>query len=134
MAKFDKLKDPKQITIGELTCHVSKIPAFYAQRILLAGGEALATMNVAKLPEEVILALLEYTAVDNDNGGHIVLDSPEMVNEMIANPKDLIALELQVIEYNFSFFFDGSLREVFAPLVELLKQSADKTSTPSAHS
>lgn len=134
MAKvFEKLKDPKEEKIGNLTCYVSKIPAFYAQRILLAGGAALSTLDMTKLPESVILELLSYTAVENANGGKVVLDGIEMVNVMIENPKDLIALELKLVEYNFGFFFDGSLREVFDPLAELISGSA-KTSTPSAAS
>jgi hypothetical protein len=135
MAKvFEKLKDPKEEKIGNLTCYVSKIPAFYAQRILLAGGEALTTLNMTKLPESVILELLSYTAVENANGGKVVLDSIELVNVMIENPKDLIALELKLVEYNFGFFFDGSLREVFDPLTELLNSGSARTSTPSAAS
>jgi hypothetical protein len=134
MAKvFEKLKDPKEEKIGNLTCYVSKIPAFYAQRILLAGGSALSTLDMTKLPESVILELLSYTAVENENGGKVVLDGIEMVNVMIENPKDLIALELKLVEYNFGFFFDGSLREVFDPLAELISGSA-KTSIHSAAS
>lgn len=134
MAKvFEKLKDPKEEKIGDLTCYVSKIPAFYAQRILLAGGEALTTLDMTKMPESVILELLSYTAVENANGGKVVLDGIEMVNVMIENPKDLIALELKLVEYNFGFFFDGSLREVFDPLAELISGSA-RTSTHSAAS
>lgn len=134
MAKvFEKLKDPKEVKIGNLTCYVSKIPAFYAQRILLASGSALTTLDMTKLPESVILELLSYTAVENANGGKVVLDGIEMIDVMVQNPRDLIELELKAVEYNFSFFFDGSLREVFDPLVELLNGSA-KTSTHSAAS
>ena len=131
MAKiFDKLKDPKKVSIGGLTCYVSKIPAFYAQRIMLAAGESLASLDVSKVPESVILELLSYTAVENSNGNPIVLDEVEVINEMIEDPKDLIELELRVLEYNFGFFFDGSLRKVFDPLIDLLKQSAgEKTLT-----
>lgn len=130
---FEKLKDTKKVSIGNITCYISKIPAFYAQRILMKGGEALASMNLSILPEEVITQILSYTAIENANGAKIVLDDIFVVNEMIENPKDLIALELKMVEYNFGFFFDGSLREVFAPLAKLV-QGATGTSTPSAAS
>lgn len=131
MKSFDELKDPKEYKIGNLTCAVSKIPAFYAQRIILAAGEAINDLNMSKIPEPVLLDLLSYCAVKNPSGEWIVLDDLGCINLLIANPKDLIALELKAVEYNFGFFFDGSLREVFAPLVELIKKSAE-TSTPSA--
>lgn len=131
MKSFDELKDPKEYKIGNLTCAVSKIPAFYAQRIILAAGEAINDLNMAKIPEPVLLDLLSYCAVKNPSGEWIVLDDLGCINLLITNPKDLIALELKAVEYNFGFFFDGSLREVFAPLVELIKQSAE-TSTRSA--
>ena len=131
MAKiFDKFKDPKSVTIGSLTAYVSKIPAFYAQRILLALGESLVDLDVSKIPEPVLLDLLSYTAIETEKGAKIVLEDVAIINELIQDPKDLIELELRVLEYNFSFFFDGSLRKVFEPLLALLKQSAgEKTST-----
>lgn len=121
---FEKLKDPSEIQIGGKTCYVSKIPAFYAQRIILNAGEALTSLDMAKLPEPVILDLLSYTAVKFDETGtNVVLDSIDTVNSLIDNPKDLIELELKLVEYNFGFFFDGSLREVFKPLEDLMKKS-----------
>lgn len=131
MAKiFDKFKDPKSVTIGSLTAYVSKIPAFYAQRILLALGESLINLDASKIPEPVLLDLLSYTAIEREDGSKMVLEDIGIINELIQDPKDLIELELKVLEYNFGFFFDGSLRKVFDPLIDLLKQSAgEKTLT-----
>lgn len=130
MKSYDDLKEPKEVTIGKLSCAVSKIPAFYAQRIILAAGSALSDMDMTKLPESVLLELLSYCAVKNPSGEYKVLDDLGVVNLLIDSPKDLIALEIKAVEYNFGFFLDGSLREVFEPLLEQVKKSA-ATSTPS---
>lgn len=127
--QFESLKNPKALTIGKTKFYVSTIPAFYAQRIMLKAGPALAELDVTKIPEDVIVELLSYTAFENENGVPVVLDSVEMVNMNVQNPKDLIALELAEIEENFGFFFDGSLQKVFQPLVDLMQRSSG-TSTP----
>lgn len=133
MKTFDELKEPKKIKIGNLSCAVGKIPAFYAQRIILAAGAALSDMDMSKLPESVILELLSYCAVQNPSGEFVVLDDVEVVNLLVDSPKDLIELELNAVQHNFSFFLDGSLREVFEPLLEQVRKSA-ATSTRSAAS
>lgn len=102
---YDDLKEPKEVTIGKLSCAVSKIPAFYAQRIILAAGSALSDMDMTKLPESVLLELLSYCAVKNPSGEYKVLDDLGVVNLLIDSPKDLIALEIKAVEYNFGFFW-----------------------------
>lgn len=103
MKTFDELKEPKKIKIGNLSCAVGKIPAFYAQRIILAAGAALSDMDMSKLPESVILELLSYCAVQNPSGEFVVLDDVEVVNLLVDSPKDLIELELNAVQHNFSF-------------------------------
>ena len=136
MKTFEQLKEPKECKTGNVEYAVSKIPAFFAQRIILAAGDALSNLDPTKIPESALLELLSYCAVKNPGGEYKVLDDVDVLNLLVPNPKDLIAIELQAVEYNFGFFFDGSLREVFAPMVELIKKAAgvDKTSTPSAAS
>lgn len=126
---FDNLKNPNKINIGGRAFYVSTIPAFYAQRIMLKAGHALADLDPTKIPEDVILELLSYAAFVNENGVKIVLDSIDIINECVSNPKDLIELELAEIKENFGFFFDGSLREVFRPMLEMITQGSE-TSTP----
>ena len=130
MKSYDELQEPKEFKVGNLSCAVGKIPAFYAQRIILAAGGALSDMDMTKLPESVILELLSYCAVKNPAGEYKVLDDLGVVNLLIDSPKDLIAIEIKAVEYNFGFFLDGSLREVFAPLIEQVRKSAE-TSTRS---
>lgn len=124
--KFEELKNPKQVKINGSTYYTSTIPAFFAQRILLKAGDALSSLDVSKLPETVITDLLSYTAYENEYGNKIVLDCVDIINECVANPIDLIELELKEIEENYGFFFDGSLQSVFAPLMELIKAGVEK--------
>lgn len=127
---FDQLKNPREFKSGKQRFFVSTIPAFYAQRILLKSGEAMANLDLSKLPEEVVLEILSYTACENENGVKIVLDDIDIVNQMVSDPKSLIALEIEEVKENFGFFFDGSLRDVFQPLVNLITRQDTGTSTP----
>lgn len=126
--QFSQLIDPREVKIGNKTFFTSTIPAFYAQRIMLTAGPALADLDVSKLPESVILEILSYCAVKNDNGDGIVLDEIELINMAFESTTQLIELEMKEIEENFGFFFDGSLQRIFQPLVELIKKSSE-TST-----
>lgn len=127
--KFEQLIKPVEFKIGSKKFYTSTIPAFYAQRIMLNAGEALANLDVSKIPESTILEILSYSAFENENGIPVVLDGIEIINQCVESPKELIELEMKVIEENFGFFFDGSLREVFQPLLKLIT-SGTETSTP----
>ena len=65
-----------------------------------------------------------------ENGVKVVLDDIDVINQLVSDPKSLIALEIEEVKENFGFFFDGSLREVFQPLVDLITQRGSETSTP----
>lgn len=119
--KFEELIEPKKFTTGDIEYHVGKIPAFYAQRILLKAGAALKDFDLAKLPEDVILEILSHVAIINSNGSPVILDDIDVINVLLGSNTDaLIEIELKAIEENFRFFFDGSLREAFKPLMELM--------------
>lgn len=122
MAKvFEQLIEPKKFMAGDIEYHVGKIPAFYAQRILLKAGSALKDFDIARLPEDVITDILSYVAVVNTNGNPVVLDDIDVVNVLLGSKtKELIEIELKAIEVNFDFFFDGSLRTVFEPLMRMM--------------
>lgn len=129
---FNTLVDPKAFKMSDgRTYHVGKIPVFYAQRILLACGDALKDFNPASLPEPCIQELLSYVAVETPEGSPVVLDSEETVNLLVPTIKDLLSIELKVIEENFGFFFDGSLQEIFKPIVEKIEEANRKNTETS---
>jgi hypothetical protein len=127
---YEQLKNPREFKVGKHRFFVSTIPAFYAQRILLKAGESMANLDLSKLPEDTVLEILSYTACENENGVKVVLDDIDIINQLVSDPKSLIALEIEEVKENFGFFFDGSLREVFQPLVELITQRGSETSMP----
>ena len=131
--KFEELIEPKKFNIDNIEYYVGKIPAFYAQRILLKSGDALREFDMTKLPEEVITNILSYTAVVNGYGEPITLENLETVNLLLGhNTKALIAIEMQAITENFGFFLDGDLREIFEPIMK--RMMADPNSSSSTHS
>lgn len=134
--KFEELIDPKKFNIDDVEYYVGKIPAFYAQRILLRSGDALKEFDMTKLPEDVITDILSYTAIVNGHGEPVILDCPEMVNFLLGNnTKALIAIEMRAITENFGFFLDGDLREIFEPIVKRMMGEANSSSSiPSAAS
>ncbi len=134
--QFEELIDPKKFNIDDIEYYVGKIPAFYAQRILLKSGDALKDFDMTKLPEEVITDILKYTAVVNGHGEPITLDNLETVNLLLGhNTKALIAIEMRAITENFGFFLDGDLREIFEPIVRrMMGEQNSSSSTLSAAS
>jgi hypothetical protein len=38
----------------------------------------------------------------------------------------LLAIEVSIIEENFRFFYDGSLKEIFKPLIEMVQGSREE--------
>lgn len=117
--KFEELREPKKFTIGNVEYYIAKIPAYYAQRLLIKSGEALKSFDVSKIPDDVLKELLSYTAVVNSKGDPIVLEDIETVNLLLGgDTKSLIAIEMQAIQENFGFFLDGGLREIFDPIVK----------------
>jgi hypothetical protein len=126
--RYEELIEPKKFKAGSVEYHVGKIPAFYAQRILLKSGAALKDFALDKIPEDVILDILSNVAVINDNGEPVVLDDIDVINVLLGDKtKELIEIELKAVEVNFGFFFDGSLREIFEPLMKIIMEATKQT-------
>lgn len=103
--------DSKKVEVGGKTFRLNKIPAFQAQKIAFACIGALKEKDLSRIPDEIVWKLLSYVEFDNGMGGTVALDSDEMVALHVPDAGALMALELNELEYNFGFFFDGSLLE-----------------------
>lgn len=126
MAKnYESMIEPKKFTAKDGTVyHVGHIPCFYAQRMLMESGDALTSFNISKIPQSVLLELLSNVAVECENGNRIVLENETVIETILGTKvKTLIEIELKVIEENFGFFLDGSLREVFQPLMDRITKA-----------
>lgn len=126
MAKtYEAMLEPKKFTAKDGTVyHVGHIPCFYAQRMLMESGDALTSFNLSKIPQSVLLDLLANVAIECENGNKIVLADENTIETLLGTKtKTLIEIELKVIEENFGFFLDGSLREVFQPLMDRIAKT-----------
>lgn len=120
--------DSKKIEVGGKAFRLNKIPAFQAQKIAFACIGALKAKDLSRIPDEIIWKLLSYVEFDNGHGGLSALDCEEMVALHVQDAGALMTLELNELEYNFGFFFDGSLlgqmKDLFGRLAASMK-SAD---------
>lgn len=111
--KYEKFILPREVTIGERTFAVSKIPAFpTAQQVYSAVGKSVSDngpLGFSMLPSATIKTILEYTALHSD-GSWIPLDTEAIANEVFRDSfGDMQSLVLEMIKENFGFFVSGRL-------------------------
>lgn len=126
MTTASKFIDPEEVQFEgeEDTFYISKIPAFYAQEIFMSAATAFQRKDAGSLPRETVLKLLSYTALKMDDEGvksAVCLDNPVAVNTYVKDPFTLLALEMKMIEKNYSFLFDGRLQKVLEPMLASMK-------------
>ncbi len=112
--------DKKKIEVGGRKFILNKIPAFQAQKIAFNCITALKDKDLSKIPDDILWKLLSYVEYDNGMGGTIALDNEDVVSLNVPDAGVLMTLELNALEYNFGFFFDGSLFGQVTALVERL--------------
>lgn len=108
----DQFLDAKDIAVGEKTYRISRIPALDAQSVyadIIRTTGDYGDLGMTMLPEQLAMRLLKYCAVKNEAGDWIVLDTRDVVNSYLTKTIDLISLQMEMINHNFSFFKDGSL-------------------------
>ena len=118
------LRNPEKVKIGEHTYVLSSIPAFQAQKILMKAVAALATGNIADIPPDVVLELLSYSAIINQNGAEVQFENEELIDMMVGDPMELIELESRMVEKNFGFFGDGRLRNALSRIMTTMAGQA----------
>lgn len=115
--------ESKKIEVGGKTFKLNKIPAFQAQKIAFACIGALKDKDLTHIPDEIVWKLLSYVEYDNGMGGAVALDNEDVVAVNVPDAGVLMTLELNELEYNFGFFFDGSLLGQVKCLFERLAAS-----------
>lgn len=106
---------PVEKVIRGKTYLLSHIPALDAQPIytdIVKTTAGYGDLGMTMLPTETTMALMKYCAVKAEDGGWIPIERNEDVNIHFADLADLIAVRVKLIDLNFGFLSDGSLREL----------------------
>lgn len=106
---------PKTVTIttmaGDKRDYVlSKFPA-------IAGREIIAKYPLSSMPklgdyavsEETMLKLMAFVGVPLDNGSTLALTTKALVNNHVPDWETLAKIEIEMLEYNTSFFSVGKI-------------------------
>lgn len=125
-----ELIKPKEIAVkdsdgDEKTFIISKVPAVDAREVL----SKYPTANIPKVgeyrtSEDAMLLMLRYVAVPIDGREPIKLTSKALINNHVVDGEQLMRLELEMLQYNTSFFgkggnsdFLGGLIRKYLPLI-----------------
>ncbi|HGO5420124.1 hypothetical protein [Klebsiella oxytoca] len=122
---------------------LSKFPAIAGREIVtqypITGAPKIGEY---KTNEALMLKLMAYVAIETPNGP-VMLVTPELVNNHVPDFETLLKIEWAMMEYNCSFFRNGSalrsldslktrfLSSISKTLTELLAQLSGKASPPS---
>lgn len=108
------LLEPKEIEVSEpsgASPHkfiISKFPAFDGREICTQYPlSALPKLGDYKVNEEIVLKMMNYVAVPMKAGEPLRLSTRELVNNHVKSWEVLAVLELQLMQYNCSFFLEG---------------------------
>ena len=111
--------EPKDIELKGKVYTISKFTAIEGREIVTQYlSSATPKLGDYKRNEELMLKLMKYVGVSNGNGGHIMLITPELVNNHLRDWETLIHMEKEVMTYNCSFFQDGRASTFFAGFVQ----------------
>lgn len=125
-----ELIKPKEIAVkdsdgDEKAFIISKIPAVDAREVL----SKYPTANIPKVgeyrtSEDAMLLMLKYVAVPIEGREPIKLTSKALINNHVVDGEQLMRLELEMLQYNTSFFgkggnsdFLGGLIRKYLPLI-----------------
>lgn len=133
------LIQPKEININNKVYIIHKLPATVGREILAKYpttlGKIFINTNNYDENKKIMLLLMSYVIVKdcevNGKKENIVLNSEATINNWVNDWQDLLTLEKEMINYNFSFFQDGKLltsmkeliKEVSPKITEILTQS-----------
>jgi hypothetical protein len=107
------LLEPKEIELTDQAGAphkyiISKFPAFDGREICTQYPlSALPKLGDYKVNEEILLKMMRYVAVPLKQGAPQRLETRELVNNHVKDWELLAKLEMQLMEYNTSFFFEG---------------------------
>ena len=114
--EYGKLIEKKVIEVEGRSFTISQIPAYYAHGFyasFLSSLREFATIGYLTLPGDVVADILSYAAYTEDGGATWKpIDHAALSGGVFADKKTEAFLLKEMLEYNFGFFFDGSLLDL----------------------
>lgn len=117
--EYGKLIEKKVVEVEGRSFTISQIPAYYAHGFyedFLTSMSRFATIGYLTLPGDTIANILSFAAYTDDEGATWKpIDANALKSEKFADAKGkktIAALLKEMMEYNFGFFFDGSLLDL----------------------
>lgn len=94
---------------GEKSFVLSKFPAIAGREIVTQyPTTGMPKLGEYKTNEEIMLKLMAFVGVRQDNGGVTMLTTRELVNNHVPDFEALMRIEWAMMEYNCSFFRNGA--------------------------
>ena len=110
---YEKFIQPKEITVGDRTFAISKIPAMEAMSIyseLAKAVSANGALGMTMLPSSVNKQILGYVALCDKDGIWVSLYTDSIIIEIFRDDfGDLQQVIIEMVEENFGFFVSGKL-------------------------
>ena len=122
------LRNKETVVIGKNKYVISSLPAIAAQKLLLKAFGAFQKGSISDLPDDLLMELVSYSAIINENGAEVQLMNEQIIDMMIADPTDLMELEARMVEKNFGFLADGRLQKILERLGKTLGQAQQPVS------
>lgn len=117
--EYGKLIEKKVVEVEGRRFTISQIPAYYAHGFyedFLASMSRFATIGYLTLPGDTIADILSFAAYTEDEGATWKpMDADALKSAKFADnkgKKTVATLLKEMMEYNFGFFFDGSLLDL----------------------
>lgn len=111
---YEKFIQKKEVKIGDKTFCISKIPAIEATAIYPSIAKYYSDyglLGLTMFDVELTKKILSYAAAYN-NGAWEVLDLDSRIAQSIPDQRDLKKLVMLMVQENWGFLTDGSLREL----------------------
>lgn len=111
---YERFIQKKEVQIGDKTFCISKIPAIEATAIYPSIAKYYSDyglLGLTMFDVELTKKILSYAAAYN-NGAWEVLDLDSRIAQSIPDQRDLKKLVMLMVQENWGFLTDGSLREL----------------------
>lgn len=112
---FNSFIQPKTCEIGGREFTISLIPAFTAKKVYQEVVKAIqdnGEIGKTMLNDDTVKIVFSYVAVVNEKFEHEVLSLPSVIEKYLVKYSDFIELTVKMLDYNFGFLADGSLRDL----------------------